>query len=59
MRNTPLELFICPQIKSCQLECIQKNEQHMREEYVHDQQLMIQNKIGNLSLENDTKLNSK
>ena len=52
MKNTPLELFICPQTKQCQFECIQKDEQRVREEFVHDQTLKMQNKIETLSIWN-------
>jgi hypothetical protein len=49
MRDTPIEFFICPQIKSCRFHCLQKIEQRKREEYVHDQQLKMLIKIERLS----------
>jgi hypothetical protein len=49
MRNTPLEFFICPQVKTCGFVCIQKTEQRRREEYVREQQLKMLIRIEHLS----------
>ncbi|WP_455392485.1 hypothetical protein [[Eubacterium] cellulosolvens] len=49
MRDTPLEFFICPQVKTCRLHCLQKLEQRKRDEYVHEQQLKMLIKIEKLS----------
>ncbi len=49
MRNTPIELFICPQVKTCRFQCLQKVEQRRREEYVREQQLKMLIKIENIT----------
>ena len=49
MRNTPLEFFICPQVGTCNLYCLQKLEQRKREEYVREQQLKMLIKIEHIS----------
>ncbi len=52
MRNTPLEFFICPQVKTCRFSCLQKVEQRRREEYVRDQQLKMLIQIERISQTN-------
>ena len=52
MKNTPIELFICPQVKTCKIHCIQKVEQRRREEYVREQQLKMLIKIEHLTQKN-------
>ncbi len=48
MKNTPIELFICPQVKNCKFHCIQKVEQRRREEYVREHQLKMLIKIEHI-----------
>ena len=48
MKNTPVELFICPQVRTCRFHCIQKVEQRKREEYVREQQLKMLIKIEHI-----------
>ena len=56
MKDSPLELFICRQIRDCKLECVQKTEQALRGDYVHEQQLKMINKIEQASNINGNKL---
>lgn len=52
MKDTPLEFFICPQIKTCKYQCLQKLEQRRREEYVREQQLKLLIKVEHITRNN-------
>jgi hypothetical protein len=52
MKDTPLEFFICPQVKICKFQCLQKLEQRRREEYVREQQLKLLIKVEHITHNN-------
>ena len=41
MVDAPLEMFICPQVACCSLECAQKEEQEKNRDWVYRQRLKI------------------
>lgn len=57
MIDTPLEFFICPQVKTCKYQCLQKLEQRRREEYVREQQLKLLIKVDHITHNNGNNRN--
>jgi hypothetical protein len=52
MHDIPIEDFICPQARKCQLRCTQKRDQYEREDYVRHQRVKALTRVGQITKQN-------